>query len=72
MTFERFLDLPPELRVEVYGFYFADLKNSLKADSWGGYRQPPVTILDRIIRKDALDEFYKVMPFEMIVGWSFP
>ncbi|KXT18576.1 hypothetical protein AC579_9792 [Pseudocercospora musae] len=68
LTFDRFLDLPPELRLEVYGFYFSDVINSLKPAGWGGYRQPPITTLDRISRKEALDEFYKVMPFELIVG----
>ncbi|KXS98470.1 hypothetical protein AC578_8060 [Pseudocercospora eumusae] len=70
LTFDRFLDLPPELRLGVYGFHFADLKDSLKAASWGGYCQPPITTVNKITRKEALDEFYTVMPFEVIVGTS--
>lgn len=59
--FQRFLDLPPELRVQIYVHYFTQIRNYLPADDRDqAFSQPPITAVSRIIRKEALPEFYKI------------
>ncbi|KAF7191922.1 hypothetical protein HII31_06732 [Pseudocercospora fuligena] len=59
--FQRFLDLPPELRVQIYVHYFTQVRNSLPAeDKDQAFSQPPITTVSRIIRKEALPEYYKI------------
>ncbi|KAK3621225.1 hypothetical protein LTR56_022935 [Elasticomyces elasticus] len=50
--FPRFLDLPPKVRVLVYVAYFEDLEQSTLAV------QPPVTMLSKELRTEALPIFY--------------
>ncbi|TKA79796.1 hypothetical protein B0A55_03288 [Friedmanniomyces simplex] len=56
-TFPRFVDLPPELRLEVYGHHFRGLDEGMLAV------QPPVTIACRLLRQEALPLFYTIYRF---------
>jgi hypothetical protein len=58
-TFERFSDLPPELRQIVFLHYFDSL-----ADRKVRYkRQPPITLVSRTLREEALPLFYERCEF---------
>ncbi|KAK5171386.1 uncharacterized protein LTR77_004530 [Saxophila tyrrhenica] len=59
-TFDRFLDLPPELRMMIYTFHFADYPRPMHAPE-----QPPVTRVSSLIRKEALPIFYFTLPFQL-------
>ena len=51
--FHRFSHLPPEIRIRIYGHYFAEFKKPLHAPI-----QPPLTLTSRLIRHEALPLFY--------------
>ena len=60
-VFHRFMDLPPELRVQIYTSYFSSL---------GTVEQPihpPITRVAHLVRKESLPLFYAVTRFT--VGW---
>ncbi|KAK5138322.1 hypothetical protein LTR08_003383 [Meristemomyces frigidus] len=59
-VFERFLDLPPELRMHVYGWYMAAFPATLKGPS-----QPPLTRMARLVRQESLPAFYSMCCFEV-------
>jgi hypothetical protein len=74
LTFDRFCDLPPELRQKIFQQYF---------DSFGQYRdsidcyrfarpacagQPPITMASKQTRREALPLFYSRCEFD-IVPW---
>ncbi|KAF7185352.1 hypothetical protein HII31_13331 [Pseudocercospora fuligena] len=78
-TFNKFLDLPPELRVNIYEFYFQDLQASIpnlllgtpNVSDWSpdvAKTQPPITITSRLIRKEALPVFYDNITFSFAPG----
>lgn len=58
--FERFMDLPPELRARIYEYYFLSLKEPLLAPT-----QPPLTLTNRMIRQESLPLFYATCSFEL-------
>lgn len=53
----RFLDLPPELRVQVYNFYFRSFEHLTEPV------QPPISKVCRLLRQEALPVFYKACIF---------
>jgi hypothetical protein len=58
-TFQRFSELPPELRVRIYEFYF---------NSFGVLNQPaepPIGRVSRLLRTETLPVFYDVCEFRM-------
>ncbi|KAF7195847.1 hypothetical protein HII31_02864 [Pseudocercospora fuligena] len=72
MVLEKFLDLPPELRVLVYGHYFADTFAFLQTQpQWNTYyftrefAQPPITMTSSLLRRESLPEFYDCFPFSI-------
>ncbi|EME82371.1 uncharacterized protein MYCFIDRAFT_175908 [Pseudocercospora fijiensis CIRAD86] len=66
-TFNRFMDLPPELRVNIYEFYFHDLQAKFKPFDWSPdipKTQPPITTPSRLVRKESLSVFYDLLTFK--------
>ena len=61
-TFDRFSDLPPELRQQIYKQYFASFNNSPRGASEPG-GQPPITLVSKQIRLEALPLFYSCYRF---------
>ncbi|KAK4496620.1 hypothetical protein PRZ48_012600 [Zasmidium cellare] len=59
-TFDRFLDLPPELRERIYGMYMAEFPRTLTFPT-----QPPLTLTSRLLRKEALPLFFKETAFNL-------
>lgn len=55
-TFDRFLDLPPEIRQQIFILYFDSLDDSGRQSQKGG--QPPITLACRQTRQEALPLFY--------------
>ncbi|KAK5740562.1 hypothetical protein LTR17_004599 [Elasticomyces elasticus] len=58
-SFHRFLEMPPELRNRVYGYYYADFRDRIYAPS-----QPPLSRICRQLRKECLPMFYATCDFE--------
>lgn len=61
--FTRMLDLPPELRVRIYEYYFAGLSCYFGFGQDSGsapfrHKQPPITLASRLLRQESLDVFY--------------
>ncbi|KAK0365427.1 ornithine aminotransferase [Friedmanniomyces endolithicus] len=52
-VFPRFMDLPPELRVEIYGHHFRSFDEGILAV------QPPLTTVCKLLRQEALPMFYR-------------
>ncbi|KXS93947.1 hypothetical protein AC578_1744 [Pseudocercospora eumusae] len=50
-VFTRFLDLPPEIRVEIFDFYMASLE--CEED----YAPPPITLVSTLTRRESLPAF---------------
>ena len=57
--FHNFTRLPAELRNRVYEYYFADFKESLHAP-----KQPPITLICSLLRKETLPLFYATCTFD--------
>ena len=57
--FANFERLPAELRARVYGYYFADFKESLHAP-----KQAPITLVNSLLRKETLPLFYGTCTFD--------
>ncbi|EME88732.1 uncharacterized protein MYCFIDRAFT_170317 [Pseudocercospora fijiensis CIRAD86] len=69
----RFLDLPPELRVQVYVAFLESIREELPEHPIDRvYVQPPITAVNRLIRQEALPEFYKVLPPRLEVWTRVP
>jgi len=64
-TFEKMLDLPPELRVLIFEIYFEDLREELATQQEIPFRhaQPPITMVSRLFRQESLGLFYDVSNF---------
>lgn len=60
-TFDRFSDLPPELRQNVYEMYFASFDNSSLPINC----QPPITLASRMTRGESLPSFYSRCEFAL-------
>lgn len=54
-TFERFSELPPELRLMVFSHYF----DSLVVRETPYKHQPPITLVSRTLRRESLPLFYE-------------
>ncbi|PPJ60619.1 hypothetical protein CBER1_03623 [Cercospora berteroae] len=61
-TFDRFLDLPAELRVMIYKFHLHDLEATAENPEhlWA---QPPITKVNKLIRTETLDLFHNTCDF---------
>ncbi|KAK4958077.1 hypothetical protein LTR10_004502 [Elasticomyces elasticus] len=57
--FLRFLNLPPELRNRVYGYYYAEFRQPIYAPS-----QPPLSRVCRQLREESLPMFYSTCEFD--------
>jgi hypothetical protein len=74
LTFDRFCDLPPELRQKIFQQYFDSFGQYV--DSTGCHRfgrpvcagQPPITMTSKQTRQEALPLFYSRCEFD-IVPW---
>ncbi|KXT13530.1 hypothetical protein AC579_4152 [Pseudocercospora musae] len=60
--FERFSDLPPELRNKVYEHYFSEIRQTLYAPS-----EPPITRVSRDIRKETIKMYYDSCTFVFVL-----
>lgn len=60
-TFDRFCDLPPEIRTQIYGLHF----DALKSKCLSLPCQPPVTRASRLLRSEALPMFYGSSTFHI-------
>lgn len=61
--FDRFMDLPPELRERVYEFYMED--NALDEIRYNIPKEAPITHVSRLIRCESLPFFYAVTRFPL-------
>jgi hypothetical protein len=59
LRFDRLLELPAELRVLIYTFYFSGF------DTLDAPAQPPVTKVCRLLREEALPLFYQTCRFKL-------
>ena len=56
---ERMVDLPAELRVRICELHLAGLSNG-HAEVSLRHKQPPVTMVSRLLRQEALHLFYSI------------
>lgn len=74
VTFPRFMELPPELRVMVYGFSFNVLRGTPRAlraaNETLKLMPPPVTLVSRTLRKESLPLFYVSGTLELNMVWN--
>lgn len=69
-TFDRFLDLPPELRRLIYAHYFKSLNRPVPYGSHDHHkRQPPVTLASRETRPQSIPLFYESCVFSVETMW---
>lgn len=66
-VFPKFLDLPPELRERVYGFYLAGFPQVLEFPT-----QPPLARTCQLMRTEVLPAFYKKATFQLIFNTTLP
>ncbi|GIZ37463.1 hypothetical protein CKM354_000090800 [Cercospora kikuchii] len=85
-TFDQFMELPPELRLKVYKYHFADIcertserepiPGSCRGDEIGGMLlpEPPLTKACRMIRAESLPTWYDDTTFNVAIGlqWDIP
>lgn len=65
-SFHHFSDLPAELRVRVYTLYFGSI-GVLDRPA-----QPPITMVSRLLRKEALPVFYQTCTFKLDIAIGDP
>ncbi|GIZ37464.1 hypothetical protein CKM354_000090900 [Cercospora kikuchii] len=63
-TFDKFLDLPAELRVMIYKFHLQDLEATAENPEhlWA---QPPITKVNKLIRAESLNLFHNTCNFTL-------
>ena len=66
VRFEKFMDLPPELRVRIYTMHLQDLPTLPD-----GPHQPPICLVSSQIRKESLPLFYSKCVFNLWLNASF-
>ena len=66
MRFERFMDLPVELRARVYIMYYEDLPSLPTAP-----RHPPISLVSSQIRQESLPLFYSTCVFKIEINAHF-
>ncbi|GIZ44250.1 hypothetical protein CKM354_000745400 [Cercospora kikuchii] len=59
LHFDKFVDLPPELRERIYQFHISSLPERLFCPT-----QPPITRTCKLFRKEALPIFHRLTTFE--------
>ena len=71
VTFPCFSDLPAELRQVVFAWYFASISREFPLLI---FKQPPVTMVSRLFRHEALPLLYLLCTFELeiMICQSFP
>lgn len=60
LHFDKFVDLPPELRERIYQFHISSLPERLFCPT-----QPPITRACKLFRTEALPIFHKLATFEL-------
>ena len=60
--FDKFTELPPELRNRVYEYYFAAFEAPLHAP-----KQPPIALVNSLLRAETLPLFYATCVFDFIL-----
>ncbi|KAM0715351.1 hypothetical protein Q7P37_008849 [Cladosporium fusiforme] len=65
-TFDRFLQLPAELRNTIYEYHFSDMRTIPEI-----HRQPPITQVSSQLRKEAQPLFYNCCTFKMTIEPDF-
>ncbi|KXS99819.1 hypothetical protein AC578_8882 [Pseudocercospora eumusae] len=60
--FPRFMELPPELRNSIYELVMADYPKPLTNPA-----QPPLALVSRQVRKEALSTFYTCCSFQIVL-----
>ena len=68
-VFHRFLDLPPELREQVCGFYLASYFDSTAVQPFNLPKAPPLVSVSKVVRKDTLPIFYGAARFPLM-SWD--
>lgn len=67
-TFDRFSELPPELREMIFVHFFGSLDSLDSSSAWTSPKsQPPITRVSREIRKESLLLFYEHCKFMLCV-----
>lgn len=61
-TFAGFSELPPEIRLEIYSFYFGSLPELIQPT------QPPIARTSQAVRAESLSIFYKICNFVLDRG----
>ncbi|KAF7188092.1 hypothetical protein HII31_10566 [Pseudocercospora fuligena] len=54
LVFKRFLDLPPEIRIEIFEIYMASLERKAYSEP---PPPPPITVVSKVIRRESLPVF---------------
>ena len=57
--FGRLMDLPPELRIQIFEHYFKDVMADVGENYAGFLTQPPITRVSKIMRQESLHVFLK-------------
>ena len=67
IQFTKFMELPPEMRLDIYTWYFESLG---VLSPWP--HQPPICLVSSQVRKESLPLFYSIPVFEIILqrGWA--
>jgi hypothetical protein len=71
-TFDRFAELPPELRKIIFQHHFDSFpttekpKNRTQEQKWKNKTQPPITQVSRLIRSEALPLFYNSYAVQLV------
>ncbi|KAK1055450.1 hypothetical protein LTR12_014729 [Friedmanniomyces endolithicus] len=66
----RFMDLPKELRCEIYSFVVVECKTLIRPDSVTGREQPDLAMVSREVREEVLPIFYAKNTFTLDVTES--
>lgn len=66
-TFDRFLDLPPELRNTIYAMHFSDFDTVPEI-----HHQPPIALASSQLRKETRELFYSCGTFRVSVHRDYP
>lgn len=74
-TFDKFLDLPPELRVIIFEWHFRDIAPSGRENYYLAETiiraQPPITRTSPLIRKEAIDVWYNMVTYKFYPRSAF-
>ena len=65
--FDRLMDLPPELRIQIFEHYFEDVMVDLDERYAGFLTQPPITRVSRVLRQESLDVFLKCCTMSIVI-----